>query len=85
MVKTRYVFPKSGHFFPVFEKGQGKPLSPSSSYAPDLTCHYSCSHIYFPLKCTFKMIIILFVTFHVRVHFQFLQMCFNLFHFDFMK
>ena len=50
MVETRHIFPKSGHFFPVFEKGQGKPLSPSSSYAPDLTCHYSCSHIYFPLK-----------------------------------
>ena len=79
MVTTRYIFPKPVHFFPIFEKGQGKPFSPSSSYAPDLTCHYSYSHICFPiiktlrrnplLESTFKMMNILSVTFHLRAHF----------------
>ena len=86
-----YIFAKSGYFFPIFEKGQGKPLSPPSSYAPDLTCHsYS---IYFPFiktlrrniwKSTFKMMNIRPVTFYVRVHFlkwmlKFLQTCFSSF------
>ena len=87
-----YIFAKSGYFFPIFEKGQGKPLSPPSSYAPDLTCHYSYS-ICFPFiktlrrniwKSTFKMMNILPVTFYVRVHFlkwmlKFLQTCFSSF------
>ena len=47
-----YIFPKSGHFFPIFEKWKGNRLSPPSSYVPDLTCHYSYCHIYFPFVKT---------------------------------
>ena len=37
MTTIRAFFPKLGHFFPIFEKGQGRsPTLPSSSYAPDL-------------------------------------------------
>ena len=36
MTKIRAFFLKLGHFFPIFEKGQGRtPPLPPSSYAPD--------------------------------------------------
>ena len=32
--QSGYFFPKLGHFFPIFEKGRGRPL-PSPLYTPE--------------------------------------------------
>ena len=34
MTTIRVFFPKLGHFFPIFEKGQGRLPPPPSSYTP---------------------------------------------------
>ena len=45
--QSGHFFPKLGHFFPIFEKGQGHPSPlPPSSYAPDVGLFIILKQVY---------------------------------------
>ena len=54
MATIRVYFPKIRTLFSNFRERTWETSSPPSSYALDLTCHYSYSHIYFPFIKTLR-------------------------------